>query len=212
MGKFQKGILGGFSGKVGTVVGANWRGIDVMRSLPKKSQRAATEAQLAQRVKFTEVAKFLGPIRPVVRLYFGQAAGEKSRSNLATSYHLQEAILGAYPNFSIEYAKVLTTKGDLLGADTPTAAVQNRGEVLFSWSDNTGEGQALATDQVLVVVYNESKKAFEYKQTATRSSSSYTMPLPANWSGDTVHCWLSLIAADDSKYSSSRYLNSVVVL
>jgi hypothetical protein len=36
MGTFNKGILGGFSGKVGTVVGFNWRGLDVMRSLPKK--------------------------------------------------------------------------------------------------------------------------------------------------------------------------------
>jgi hypothetical protein len=32
MASFQKGILGGFSGKVGTVVGGNWKGIDYMRS------------------------------------------------------------------------------------------------------------------------------------------------------------------------------------
>jgi len=31
MGSFRKGIQGGFSGKVGNVVGAHWRGIDYMR-------------------------------------------------------------------------------------------------------------------------------------------------------------------------------------
>ena len=32
MGTISKGILGGFSGKVGTVIGGNWKGIDYMRS------------------------------------------------------------------------------------------------------------------------------------------------------------------------------------
>ena len=36
MGTIRKGILGGFSGKVGTVVGANRRGTAYMRSLPIK--------------------------------------------------------------------------------------------------------------------------------------------------------------------------------
>ena len=35
MAEIKKGILGGFSGKVGTVVGVNWRGKDIIRSLPK---------------------------------------------------------------------------------------------------------------------------------------------------------------------------------
>ena len=34
MGKISQGILGGFSGKVGNVVGGNWKGIDYMRVRP----------------------------------------------------------------------------------------------------------------------------------------------------------------------------------
>ena len=34
MAEIKKGILGGFSGKVGPVVGANWRGKDIIRSTP----------------------------------------------------------------------------------------------------------------------------------------------------------------------------------
>jgi hypothetical protein len=52
MGTYNKGILGAFSGKVGPVVGASWRGKEVMRSLPKKSGRAATSTQLLQRLKY----------------------------------------------------------------------------------------------------------------------------------------------------------------
>ncbi|WP_291131895.1 DUF6266 family protein [Flavobacterium sp. UBA7682] len=56
MGTYNKGILGPFSGKVGTVVGANWRGKDIMRSLPKKTNRTPTETQLLKRQLFTTVA------------------------------------------------------------------------------------------------------------------------------------------------------------
>jgi hypothetical protein len=35
MGIVKKGILGGFSGKVGAVVDGSWKGISYMRSLPQ---------------------------------------------------------------------------------------------------------------------------------------------------------------------------------
>ncbi|MBC8006319.1 MAG: hypothetical protein H7X84_12660 [Verrucomicrobia bacterium] len=40
MAKILNRILGGFSGKVGTVVGACWKGIDHMRALAKKCMKS----------------------------------------------------------------------------------------------------------------------------------------------------------------------------
>lgn len=208
----QKGILGGFSGKVGTVVGANWRGKDVIRSLPKKSRRTATEQQTMQRLKFTLVAKFLSAVKPIVSDYFGQASGEKSRYNLATSYHMTEAVTGVNPDFSIDFPKVILTKGDLIGLEAPVATPEASATVTFNWTDNSGEGQAKAEDQVLVVAYNESKKSFEYRQTAIRSAGTFTLILPVTWSGDTVYCWLSALASDGKKCSLSHYIEGLLLL
>jgi hypothetical protein len=44
MGTFNKGILGGFSGKTGTVIGSNWKGRTVMRSLPGKRTKQETSS------------------------------------------------------------------------------------------------------------------------------------------------------------------------
>ena len=52
MGTIKKGVLGGFSGKVGTVVGASWKGIDYIRSLPASVKNPRTEGQVTQRTKF----------------------------------------------------------------------------------------------------------------------------------------------------------------
>ena len=102
MGEIRKGILGGFSGKVGTVVGANYRGKDVMRSLPKRSNRPATQAQREQRLKFAIASKFIAPIAPLLRSFYGEASGTASKRNLSLSYHITEAVTGVYPNFMID--------------------------------------------------------------------------------------------------------------
>ncbi|MCO6163351.1 hypothetical protein [Flavobacterium sp. NRK F7] len=58
MGTYNKGIIGAFSGKVGPVVGASCRGKEILRSLPKKSNRIATPEQALHRMKFTAVISF----------------------------------------------------------------------------------------------------------------------------------------------------------
>jgi hypothetical protein len=62
MGTIKKGILGGFSGKVGTVVGASWKGIAYMRSLPQKVKNPRTTGQRSQRSKFSLALKLLQPL------------------------------------------------------------------------------------------------------------------------------------------------------
>ena len=130
MGTYNKGILGPFSGKVGTVVGASWRGKDVMRSLPKKTDRTPTEVQMLQRLKFTTVSDFLTPMSNVISLYFGSGSGELTRRNQAMSYHMKEAVSYADPVFEILYNKVLISKGDLTGVQNPAVAAAPTNKLL----------------------------------------------------------------------------------
>jgi len=213
MGEIQKGILGGFSGKVGPVVGASWRGKDIVRSRPKKSGKLPSESQLSVRFKFTLVTRFLAPVRPILSAYFGQPEGVKSRRNLATAYHIDDAVAGLFPDYVIDYPKVLFTKGDLLGALDPAAVVAATANINLSWDDNSGQGMAKANDEALIVVYNETQNLFEIRDSAaTRSSGSYAVALPENWVGNTVYCWLSFISEDKKKWASSNYLGEFVLV
>ena len=67
MGTIKKGILGGFSGKVGTVVGANWKSISYMCSLPQKVKNPRTVGQRSQRSKFSLTLKLLQPMTAFLR-------------------------------------------------------------------------------------------------------------------------------------------------
>ncbi|MBL0013468.1 MAG: hypothetical protein IPP30_06800 [Flavobacterium sp.] len=207
MATFNKGILGGFSGKVGTIVGSNWRGLDVIRSLPKKTSRLATEKQLIVQAKFSLIAHFLAPLKPLLRTYFGQPSGEKSRFNMAFSYHNREAIIGTYPDFELDYQKVIICKGDLLQVEQPAVSALAGAELKYTWQDNSGEGEAKATDMILVVVYNPARDLFSYKELAAqRDAGVFGLALPNTWVGETVHTWLSIVNAAETKWASSVYL------
>jgi len=212
MGTISKGILGGFSGKVGTVVGANWRGKDIIRSLPKKSQRTATEQQMIVRAKFTLVTQFLTPVAAILRSHFGQSAGERSRRNLAVSYHIREAVTGTYPDFTLDYQKVVITKGELPGLQEPGVTPEAGGNLAITWEDNSTQGLAKPEDTLLAVVYNPVKNLFEDRQVALRSALTYDMSVPANWAGDSVHLWLSFVGVDGKVRSTSYYAGSLTVL
>ena len=212
MGTYNKGILGPFSGKVGTVVGANWRGKDVMRSLPKKTNRTPSETQLLQRELFTAVSGFLTPISPVLSLYFGRKGGEQSRRNQAMSYHMKEAVNYVDPNFEILYNKVQISKGDLLGVQNPVVSSPAPGEVKFNWENNSGQGSAKATDQLVVVLYSPEEDLHHYLLTvANRDAAGATITMPAYFTGLELQCWITFASADNKSYATSVYMGAVTV-
>lgn len=211
MGTYSKGILGSFSGKVGTVVGSSWNGIDYMRSLPKKSSKAPTDKQLEQRVKLALAVGFLKPVSPLLSIGFKKAAVNNTGFNVATSLIVREAITGIYPDYMIDYSKVMFSQGDLTG---PWNAVASSvGAVLtVSWTDNTGSGNAKAEDKAMLMIYNSDKSQYVYTAgAAPRSAATESISLPDNFAGDTVEVWMGFISADGKSVATSIYLGSIAV-
>ena len=67
MGSIRKGILGGFAGKGGTVVGISWKGGSYMRSLAGKIRNPRSPLQMAQRTKFALTINYLKPMNALLR-------------------------------------------------------------------------------------------------------------------------------------------------
>jgi hypothetical protein len=213
MGKFSKGILGGFSGKVGNVVGVRWRGRDIMRSLPQRGNYEPTQLQIDQRERFSTVVAFLTPIKDVVSAYYGKQQGDKSAYNLATGYHIREALTpDPIEGYLINYLKVLISKGDLRGINNATATPDAGQQVTISWSDNSGQGNASATDQLVVVAYSPGLDLFEVANPAgTRDLTTVQLPLPAYWATQEVQLWATFVTADEKLAATSTYLGAVTL-
>jgi hypothetical protein len=67
MGKISKGILGGFSGKIGNVVGATWKGIDYMRIMPASVANPQDSLVSVSAHKFIDGLRFLQPLTEFLR-------------------------------------------------------------------------------------------------------------------------------------------------
>ena len=73
------GILDGFKGKVGTVVGSFWKGKKVMRAYNEFPSNPRTSAQLIQRQKFALIASLGGVFSDFLKMTLrGYANGEQN--------------------------------------------------------------------------------------------------------------------------------------
>ncbi len=212
MGKINQGILGGFRGKVGNVVGGNWKGIDYMRVKPANVANPKTEGQVDQRSKFSTVLHFLQPIKDFIKIGYKNYAIKMTEFNSAMSYILKNGVVGEYPDYSIDYENALISRGSLAGALNGSAASSVAGSIEFTWSDNSGEGNAKATDKAMILAFNELKKEAVFVSIGVdRNTGSQTLTVPDGFSGDTVECFISFTSADGLTVSNSKYLGSVVV-
>ena len=85
MGKIKQGILGGFRGKVGTVIGASWNGIAYMRGLAQSHKNPKTAAQLQQRAFFKELHELVAQLSDEqLQSLFPSATRGMTRRNMLT--------------------------------------------------------------------------------------------------------------------------------
>ena len=219
MGTIKKGLLGGVSGKVGNVVGGNWKGIDYLRILPASVANPKTTKQLNQRTKFLRVIRFLQPLNEFVRIGFKAHAIKMSAFNAAMSYNFHHAIAGTYPDYEIDYGNARISRGQLTGGMNANCTSPEPGKVSITWADNTGQGSAQSGDKAMVVVYNPiTEESTMVLDAAMRMDATAELMVPNSWSGDEVHCYLSfsllesLISSGGKKaISDSLYCGGVVV-
>jgi len=220
MGTIRKGLLGGVSGKVGNVVGGNWKGIDYLRIMPASVANPKSEKQMNQRIKFMTVIRFLQPFTEFVRIGFKAYATKMTAFNAAMSYNFKNAISGTYPDYSIDYSKVLLSRGSLTSVYNAACVAELGDTVKLSWDNNSGSGTAQANDKVLAVIFNPATHEVIYTMDAgQRGDAQAELDVPTSYSGKEVHCFMafasldSLIANGGKKaISDSCYAGSVSVL
>src|SRR5665213_618896 len=211
MGTIQKGILGGFSGKVGTVIGGTWKGIDYMRSKGNNRNLNPSEKQLTQQLKFALIMRFVQPMAGLLNISFRDFAIKMTGINNAFAYTIKNAVSGVYPSFAIDYSVALVSRGGLPNVLGP-AVTSGVGSLLtFSWTDNSGVGKAKAADQAILVAYCPSLKQAVYT-TAGGMRSALTGELNLlPFSGLAVETWIGFISESGVSIANSIFTGEVTV-
>ncbi|MHA4894760.1 DUF6266 family protein [Pedobacter sp. PWIIR3] len=212
MGKYKNGILGAFSGKIGAVIGASWRGIDYMRSLPRISNKPASVKQLTQRMKMSLLRGFLLGIEEIIEICF-QNYTQTSAMNGALSYNMSHSVTGTHPEMYIDFPNLVISKGDLHGTWSPNVASNEPKSIDFTWTNGPYNNLRAADDQVLLVLYCPDEEGF-YVLTdgGVRESSAIRLEAPMGFWGKSVHCYISFYSKELDFASTNEYLGEVTIL
>ena len=172
MGKIKQGILGGFKGKVGTVIGASWNGIAYMRGLAQSHKNPKTAAQLQQRTFFKEVQELVGQLSDEqLAFLFPNSVKGMSHRNLLTKQ------LSAYPIETEEgkHADLadIISLGNAPTADLPDVTITaSRSAVTIAWDADSDWRSQHADEYPTICVFNVTqKKIFLVHSTVTVGAS-----------------------------------------
>jgi len=210
MGVIKQGILGGFSGKVANVVGSSWKGIAVIKSLPLSVANPQTAGQVAQRTAFTAaVALAVNILTTIVKPLWDRFAQLQSGYNA----FIQANIAHFDGSGDLTYADLDISSGSLLGVPIDSVTGTNgSSNVVVAWSDNSGTGNALATDECYVLVLNETTGAYGVSSAvSTRTTETATAVMSEECTtADTLHAYLAFRKADGTLVSPTTYATDSV--
>lgn len=207
MGISRQGIHGNYRKRVGNVVARKVRGRVVLSIYQPDVSNPRTPKQVAQREEFVGVIRALNA--------FAALAKETARDwydwGTGWSNFVKANYRFALDPGSVQFQNLVIARGTLMGPLNPSATSEAE-VVTISWTDNSGEGTAMATDVAFGVLYNSAKDVVLFNDLlGKREDREGAISVPSNWAGDNVEVWLFFKREDGSAMSASVYLGSIAV-
>lgn len=204
----KNGILGGFSGKSGTVVGYQLYDQSVMRGLGKTRKVPFTPAELKNQTKFSTPQRWLQPITEFLRVGFKGYAKRFEGFNAAKSYLSKNAVRSDDAGFYIDPKLALVSFGDMDLAEKASAVSESPGTVTFKWSG----GESEHDDRAMFMLYDIDGRNAKFDTAAVKRKLETGVFSAEDLSGKSVHVYLAFVAEDRKRRSNSQYLGVVTVL
>ena len=204
----KQGILGGFSNKVGSVVGAGWKGIATMRSLPQSVANPRTTAQVANRSTFAQLAVLGSGILPtIIQPLWNRWAKKMSGYNEWLS--VNKKLLDEIGNVSDFIPKMVFANGDL-SSNITAGTISGAGVVSLTFSTDLVNAHDAATDEIYIVVGVSPAnaetlaevKTYGFATGVNRSAGSVSVTIDALAEGEHAAAYL-MFRSKDGVYRSS---------
>ncbi len=207
MGKMTNGIMGPFNGKVGTVVGATWKGIPYMRARPRKRTGPISKKEKANRDKFSVAQYWLKPLLEFVRVGFKDYSPTVVGFGAAKSWMMKNAMEKTEDGFLVDPSHMLVSYGELpLPANIRLGDIE-AGKLPLYW-DVVEKDHGHMYDQCMLLAYDIDNGRTVMKLTGQfKHVGSDTIDIDRK--GKTYHIYAAFIAADRSAVSNSVYLGEV---
>ena len=199
-GVITNGILGGFSGKVGPVVGGKWKDIDYMRAYVIPSN-PNTAGQQIVRAKMTALVAFGRKIlTSVLQVYWDPFQSGMSGFNAFISKNYAKLQTGNVLNES-----AVLSVGTLESTTLVSGIYSTSTYVCTATWDKIISGNGLATDKVCMVAYDKANNRWYVESgVETRNSANATITLPSGLTATNIYVYVFFFRGTGSGFTVSN--------
>jgi hypothetical protein len=218
MAKQLGGINGPYQGKVGKVVGYQWRGQWVVRAAAEEFHDAKSERQLEQRGRFKASVAFAARLRDILVLGLKQSAQKAHKTEYNYFQMINNGCLAwDGENLVVDYPNLKLSEGPVAPVAF-TGVVQGNAEesgggqiITLSFEKNPEHRNCNGNDKVFVAAINASRCEAVLSLPVYRRMGSITLTLPSYWENDEVHLY-GFVQDNAGRCSESVYINFMGVI
>lgn len=181
-----------------------------LRIIKKVKKKKRTPRQLEQQLKFSLASQIVKPMLRFLPVTYAHVFGSMAPCDKAFSYNLKNAIIGNYPNCTIDFGAVKVSRGQLYNSHTADAYTSSE-SIHFSWR-NLKVNNASDNDISMLVAFCPAKKKCVYDMNGPLRSEEKAKLDVSEFKGHVVHSYLSFMSANglmnsDSKYTGRHIIN-----
>ena len=207
MAKQTTGFLGGFSGKLGPVVGYQWNGKWCLRAQAAAPKNPRTEAQTAHRELFKQEVQLAAKMRWAV----GTTLRDLAREEGLTAYNLfvkvnQPAFSSAEGQLQVDYSALHLSLGSVAPVEFDTMEWTSDNVLNVNFRKGCGDG----FDHVCLYLYVPDLGNGFLSAPVYRRSRRIALSLPDSFAGHEAHVYL-MVQAANGQWSNSLYAGPIVL-
>lgn len=211
MAKIPDGILSGFRGKIGNIVGVKRHGEYYVRSQPNKINDKASPKQLQQRSRMQIVSPLAAKLHAFIQHTYGTIKPHRVRDPFL-SVNLKSAVRVVNGINELDYEGLMVSSGALKNVAGPEAVRPEKNRVHLSWTDNSDKPMANKNDRVfilgLIKAGRHHETVFELNA-AIRSDEEAVFPVGPAIERYPLHLYICTVNADGTMASNSEYLGEL---
>jgi len=234
MATINQGVMGGFHGRVGTVVGYNWRGKWVMRARPAFIRNPRTEAQQRHRMMFREEVRLASRLNWLLRESMEQLSLDEGLT--PCNYFIKEnqhcfswdSTVGTQRAVSavddtnsladtarrvptdgggllVDWANLVLSHGPVAPVAFGVPEVSEGTRLTIGFEKNPEHRRADALDKVHLFLYCTDCEECFLAAPVYRADRQVSVVLPAWWEGKEVQLW-GLVEDQQGRWSETIYI------
>ena len=206
MATIKQGIVGGFSGAVGPVVGYQWRGRWCMRSRPPFVRNPRTERQQQHRMMFKEEVLLASRMKWVLRESFAELSLDEGLT--PCNFFIREnqhAFSWEAGSLAVDWSSLRLSMGPVAPVSFGVPQVEEETLLTICFEKNPLHVRADAYDKVYLYVYCPEAADGYLAAPVYRKTQRISVVLPHVYAGKEVQLW-GLVQDEQGRWSESIYI------